>query len=347
MDTDPPMLPKAPSLDPAWLAHEATLTDAPTPSTDPLVRQTQYATACRARNNALLAPGARDHYLTQGITTSTLTIPSSKDGHPIPVLQYIRTSTSEDATPPQHAIVLIYYHGGGLTVGEPDSEDLSCRRLVLAPIPPSTSITLYSVGYRLKPQHPAQTSVNDSIDAFTALAQPNQPTTKTILIGSSSGGQLAALVTLHALTSSIPIHGVLLRCPVTSDSFGGGESAYVPARFRAQHTSARDPSFRTSLLARLDMDGPRDGLLRMPLEAGVEEVRGWPRTWVQVCTNDVLYSDGACFVRLLRDAGVEVRSDVVVGWPHTFWLKAPELERAVEAEGSMVEGLKWVVGFEE
>jgi hypothetical protein len=42
----------------------------------------------------------------------------------------------------------------------------------------------------------------------------------------------------------------------------------------------------------------------------------------------------------LREAGVEVNLDVVEGWPHTFWLKAPYLERAVQAESDMIEGLR-------
>lgn len=343
MDITPPILTHAPPLDPAWLAHESAtklVSTSQTVNIDPLTRQTQYAAACRSRNNALLAPGARDHRLSQGISTITLSIPSSKDGQAVPILQYTRTLTTtigNQEQPPQ--CVIIYFHGGGLTVGEPDSEDLSCRRLVLSS-PGSARTILYSVGYRLKPQHPAQTSLDDSIDAFTALAKPHPATTKIILVGSSSGGQLAALVSQHALHSAITIHGVLLRCPVTSDSFGG----FVPTGFRCEHTSAGHASFATVLLQRLDMDGPRDGLARMPLEAEESEVEGMPRTWVQLCTNDVLYSDGACYVQLMREAGAVVGVDVVEGWPHTFWLKAPHLARALEAEESLVEGLRWVLG---
>lgn len=347
MDADPPVRQQASPLDPAWLAHEAADTTRTAPKALlPLARQTEYAAACRTRNDALLAPGARDHHLSQEISTTTLTIPTAKDGHAIPILRYTRTltttttTTDNDEQSPQ--CVLIYYHGGGLTVGEPDSEDLSCRRLVLSSTA-FANVTLYSVGYRLKPQHPAQTSLDDSIDAFTVLSQKHPAPANLILIGSSSGGQLAALVSQHALSTTAAIHGVLLRCPVTSDSFGG----LVPSRFHADHTSARDPSFATTLLQRLDMDGPRDGLARMPLEVEDDEVKGMPRTWVQLCTNDVLYSDGACYVRLLREAGVEVRVDVVEGWPHTFWLKAPHLTRALEAEEATVEGLRWVVGVDE
>ncbi|KAK1993181.1 hypothetical protein LX36DRAFT_714789 [Colletotrichum falcatum] len=58
---------------------------------------------------------------------------------------------------------------------------------------------------------------------------------------------------------------------------------------------------------------------------------------VQVCANDTLYSDGVCYAMALRGSGAKVRVEVVGAWPHRFWL------RAVEAEGEMLEGLRWVL----
>lgn len=89
---------------------------------------------------------------------------------------------------------------------------------------------------------------------------------------------------------------------------------------------------------------PRDGLERMPLEAEEEILKRLPRTWIRLCTNDSLYSDGVCYAKALEEVRVEVRVDVVRGWPHTFWLKAPGLERASEAEEEMVRGLVWLLG---
>lgn len=342
MDVDLPILQQAPPLDPAWLAHEveADLLS-PKPFIDPVERQPLYAAQCRQRNAAMMAPGARDHRLSQGVRTQSTSVPSSRDGHAIPVLQYDRILDG-DGSEPEPGCMLVYYHGGGLLVGEADSEDLSCRRLMRDSTSFLPRLRLYSVGYRLLPQHPVPTCVSDSIDAFALLARLH-PSARIIAVGSSSGGQLAALVAQHAARAGLPIHGVMLRCPVTSDAafYCGSEEAHIPSSLQDVHTSARDPSFGTSLLVRLYAD-PRDGLDMMPLEAGVEELRGMPRTWVQLCTNDALYSDGACYVKALRDAGTEVRTDVVLGWPHTFWLKAPALERALEAETKMVEGLAWV-----
>ncbi|KAG8166530.1 hypothetical protein KVR01_002219 [Diaporthe batatas] len=334
MEEDPPVLYKAPPLDTAWLRHEkeADLL-APKPAMEPSVRQQIYAAQCRERNNAMTAPGARDHHLAQGIGTRTTYVPSTLDGFAIPLLQYARSSEDESAC----LWVVIYYHGGGLVVGEADSEDLSCRRIIKESEAFLPGLQLYSVGYRLLPQHPATTIVQDCVDAFNFVVG-RYPRARILVVGSSSGGQLAALVTQHVSKTSF--QGVVLRCPVTSDAFSGKE--YVPEGIRHLHTSAWERSFDTSLLGVMKREVPRDGLDRMPLEVDEEGLKGMPRTWIQMCTNDVLYSDGACYATVLRNAGVEVRTNVVRGWPHTFWLKAPHLQRAFEADQAMLEGLAWI-----
>lgn len=289
----------------------------------------------------MMAPGARDHHLSQGITTEYVhyvhKVSSATSLLPV-LLQYDREADA--GTTPEW--VVIYYHGGALLVGEADSEDLSCRRIVKDTEGSLRRLRLYSVGYRLKPQYPASVCLSDSLAAFRFVVDVH-PGAKILVVGSSSGGELAALVTQQVPKDKF--HGVVLRCPVTSDGFR--EREYVPERFHDVHTSARDDSFQTSLFTRLDMDGPRDGLERLPLEAQEEDLKGMPRTWLQMCTNDALYSDGACYSVLLKKAGVEVQTDVVFGWPHTFWLKAPQLPRALEADEAMIRGLIWVAGLVE
>jgi len=156
---------------------------------------------------------------------------------------------------------------------------------------------------------------------------------------SSSGGQLAALVSQTATRGDVD--GVLLRCPVTSDAFNGPQ--YVPEWLRPLHTTARTTEFETSLLGVMKREIPRDGLERMPLETARDDLRGQPRHWIQVCTNDMLYSDGTCYAEALKDAGVEVQVDLVEGYPHTFWLRAPLLPRALDADHAMIKGLRWLL----
>jgi len=326
-----------PPLDPAWVEYEREhLTpaapkkkksyEAPTA----IERQLAYAQECRDLHARMMAPGARDHNLSKGIVKRQLTATSTKDGATIPILAYTREQDS--GSDPD--VVIVYFHGGGLWVGEVDSEEPSCRRLVLA----GENHAVYSVGYRLMPEYFASVCVSDAYDGFSTVRQlvGNKP--KLVVIGSSSGGQLAAHVSQMAPRGSVD--GVLLRSPVTSDVFSGVE--YVPERLRQYHKSATQ-AFVTSLGGFMKRAVPRDGLARMPLEADEEVLKGLPRTWIQVCTNDTLYSDGVCYAIALEEAGVEVKVRVVEGWPHTFWLLVPELERALEAELEMVDGLKWLL----
>jgi acetyl esterase/lipase len=186
------------------------------------------------------------------------------------------------------------------------------------------------------PQVAAQTCLGDVTSAFKSIRQLH-PAARLVLVGSSSGGELAAFLSQALAPGSLS--GILLRCPVTADA-----PAHVPSGFEDWHTSA-SPPFVTSLLGLFNRQVPRDGFERMPLEIPTDEVEGleMARTWVQVCTNDVLYSDGVCYAKLLQDAGIEVKVDVVEGWPHTFWLKAPHLDRALEADNELLRGLAWVL----
>ncbi|KAI0130159.1 Alpha/Beta hydrolase protein [Xylariales sp. AK1849] len=377
------ILHEAPPLDPAWLAHEKDVNLlAPKPAISVLERQPLYAAECRARNAAMMAPGARDFSLSQGILVEELSVESTVDGVAIPVLRYtldqreghgkvdVKDEERKEERQRMEEILILYIHGGSLCVGEADSEELTIRRILKYSLSLSDahSITIYSPTYRLLPLSPSTAILQDVVDTFNYIQRlhlPSQNTTpKFILVGSSSGGELAALVSQKAPARSI--HGVLLRCPVTVDAYSGIHLQYVPEQFRKWHTSTLHPSFQTSLLASLARAMPRDGLERMPLEypgspptqpsaatnsSSSTDTRNLrsialPRHWIQVCTNDVLYSDGVCYAQLLRDAGVEVRADVVVGFPHTFWLKAPGLKKALEADESVVRGLGWVLGGE-
>lgn len=321
----------APPLHPAWVQAEEELKRSGPPSghsIPPLKRQGLYAQECRNLLARATAPGARDHALSRGIHRTEFTIPSSVDGFPIPVLQ-LDTTETKDQEPEG---ILIYYHGGGLHVGEADSEEFSCRRLIKSS---SARLRLYSIGYRLMPTYTAETCVSDALDGFRAVSSQS---IKSIVVGSSSGGQLAATVAQQTIKGSI--HGLLLRCPVSCDPSEGKK--YLPEWLRPYHTSL-DPSFITYLFQELKRAVPRDGLDTLPLETTKQELAGHPRTWVQLCTNDTLYADGLCYAMALVDAGVDVQVDVQKGWPHTFWLKTPQLEKSFEADEAAIEGLNWLL----
>lgn len=229
--------------------------------------------------------------------------------------------------------LVVYYHGGGLYVGDLDSEDLSCRRICK-----EASAMVVSVEYRLRPDFTPAIALQDAYDTFTYVST-NIPHSKLVLVGSSSGGQLAAQVSQRArddLKLKAAIDGILLRCPVTVDASHG--ATRIPERFQSIHTSYSE-SF-SNCLVKLPTENNLERLENLPLDA--KSFKDLPKTFLQLCSNDIYYSDGVCYAQGLKEDGAQVKVDVLMGWPHTFWLKAPELDQALSAERAMVDGIKWL-----
>lgn len=337
-----------PPLNTAWLDHEATANLlAPQPIiTDPKERQKLYSQRCKDLNAQLLS--GRDKHLTAGIKIhntcigrtpirSYKAIPDPKN--PLPSHDLGSAQLEEVLRP-----IVIYYHGGGLYVGDLDSEDLTCRRICKA-----LQCTVYSVEYRLMPEFTADNALFDALEAFRGITSMREGS-RLILMGSSSGGQLAAQVSQQAIQFRGPrgrhrnrIDGVLLRGPVTCDATEAG--ANLGDKLRERHMSMNE-AFHTSLLANAALNAGNRTTSPLPLEVEGEKLSKLPRHWIQVSTNDIYYSDGVCYAEALREVGVEVKLDVIKGWPHTFWLKAPLLKRAVQAESDMIEGLRWLIESE-
>jgi len=175
------ILKKAPPLHPAWLAHEKAfnLLTAKPVITDPNVSQKLYSDTCKAVNAELLAD--RDKYLTEHIATLEMRLepnPGSANAHSIPIRKYFPISSS-----PVTKNIVIYFHGGGLYVGDLDSEDLTCRRICKA-----LNCTVYSSSYRKMPQFTADDALSDALCTFKEVASLKKEG-KLVVIGSSSGGR--------------------------------------------------------------------------------------------------------------------------------------------------------------
>ncbi|CAG8977226.1 hypothetical protein HYALB_00007922, partial [Hymenoscyphus albidus] len=348
-----------------WLAHEeAAGRNLPKPIvTDAYQRRENYEKACSELNKMLLE--GRDEYLNHGLEVRDTFIPSTVaegegGGYEIPVRVYIPLPSSTHPQPPTDPkpgnegenvntnvnnpnsknTLILYLHGGALLLGSPYTEDLTCRR-----ISHSLSVTIYSIAYRLLPEHSADDALSDALVTFRYLLTA-YPEYDVVVVGGDGDGD----------RGDGRIKGVLLRGPVLCDA---SNLDFLPERFRGMHTSLSTP-FYTSLLSIPALTPENRTVAPLPLELAFSESNlsnsslssspipsitppPQPKHYIQVCTNDIYYSDGVLYAEILREQGVDVRLDVVVGYPHTFWLKAPFLERAVRAEGDMLGGLRWIL----
>lgn len=120
-----------------------------------------------------------------------------RDGGAIPCRLY---------TPPTGAApwpTLVYYHGGGWTIGDLDTHDVLCRQLCLG-----AGVAVLAVDYRLGPEHRFPAAVDDCLAATQWVQQQGAAhgldATRMAVGGDSAGGNLAAVMALTLRGSAAP-----------------------------------------------------------------------------------------------------------------------------------------------
>jgi acetyl esterase/lipase len=131
-----------------------------------------------------------------------ISIPSTLSKTPGSIQLYFYTAPgkglSPERTDPQapKRPVLINFHGGGFTIGHA-VDDARWFRHVLQAYPDAVVV---SVGYRLAPEYPFPTAIEDGVDAVLWLCdhaeQHNLDPTRFVISGASAGGNLAMTVPL-------------------------------------------------------------------------------------------------------------------------------------------------------
>jgi len=101
------------------------------------------------------------------------------------------------------APLLVFYHGGGWTIGDLDTHDALCRLTCR-----DAEIHVLSIDYRLAPEHPAPAAVEDAYAAlrwaYEHAGELGAIPGKVAVGGDSAGGNLAAVVSQLARDDEDP-----------------------------------------------------------------------------------------------------------------------------------------------
>jgi acetyl esterase/lipase len=222
--------------------------------------------------------------------------------------------------------VVLFFHGGGFTTGSTDSHLGLCIRLARA-----SRARVFSVDYRLAPEHFFPAAVEDAVTAYRYLIAKGFGPHHIVPVGISVGGTLVLSLLISARDEGLPlpIAGVCMS-PATDMLFEG--ESILKNRERDWITPERLHAIRTVYLAGRDAKNP----LASPVYA---RLAGLPRLYVQAGTHELLISDIGAFVDKARWAGVPVQAEIWEGMFHSWQLfseQVPEGQEAIDQAGSFI-----------
>jgi acetyl esterase len=204
---------------------------------------------------------------------------------------------------------ILFMHGGGCVLGDIETHDVFCRALCH-----DTGATVFSLDYRLAPEHPFPAAVEDTVAALKWLSHDAKgiDPARIAVAGDSAGGGLAA-VALHETKGE-------LAAPVRAQAL----------IYPALDLRGRTPS-RTELADHFPI--PREMIgwffdhyfgMAWPftdpraIPSLYEDYTGLPPALVITAGHDPLRDEGEDYARTLDAAGVPVEYECYEGTIHGF-----------------------------
>ena len=275
---------------------------------------------------------------------------TARDGHELLLKVFRPASTIADPDTTASPLMVLYY-GGGFIVGSPTILASLARKFVKR-----FNAVVVAPTYRLAPEHPFPTGVNDGWDTFEWIA--NNATTKLrtdpskgfIVGGVSAGGGITNLIAHMARDRGTqpPITGICLSAP--NVRLKDGDYDKLPEKYRERllspsqeeclNSATLPPSFRELINSSLKPDTTSE--LYGPLLWSRGHGR-LPRTYSQACGMDTGRDNLLIFDDMLKNEGVETRLDLYPGLPHVFWGSYRQLPQAKKWEEDTMNGFAWLL----
>jgi acetyl esterase len=228
--------------------------------------------------------------------------------------------------------VLVYFYGGGWTLGQIDTCDGICRTLAN-----TVGCVVIAAGYRLAPEHKFPAAVEDCFAAVRWIAEHADELSldrdRIAVGGDSAGGNLAAVVALLAKRDGPPLLAQLLVYPNTlygSDTPSMREND-DPVMFNRRSVQWYWQHY---------LSAPADGrdLRASPLLA--LDHSGLPPALVITAEYDPLRDEGELYAEQLKSAGVPVELTRYDGMMHGFFTMSGVLDGGKRAVAQAADFLR-------
>jgi acetyl esterase len=227
--------------------------------------------------------------------------------------------------------VLLYFHGGGFTIGSVASHDTLCRILAQR-----SGCAVVSLGYRLAPEHRFPTAVDDAWDATQWLAANGAALGldphRLAVGGDSAGGTLATVCATLARDAGIPVRLQLLFYPgCAARQASASHARYHQGLILEQ---AHIEYFFGQYIADAEREDWRFAPLNTP------DVEGVAPAWFGLAECDPLVDDAIAYADKLRAAGVAVELEIYRGVTHEFIKMGRALPEARQAHADAAAALQ-------
>ena len=227
------------------------------------------------------------------------------DGHQILLRWYTKSGSNADSA-------VVYTHGGGMFAGSVDLYDSMVGRYVHL-----SGVPFLSVDYRLAPEHPAPTLVNDAYAGLVWLHEHAKELgvdpKKIAIMGDSGGGAVAAGLTHLAKEKGGPgIAKQILIYPMLDDR-NIKEDVHLQPFAIWSHVD-NETAWNCVLGARRGKDGvsPKDAPARMT------DASGLPPMYIETGELDFFRDEDVEYAAKFSKAGISIEMHIHPGCPHAF-----------------------------
>jgi acetyl esterase len=230
--------------------------------------------------------------------------------------------------------VLLYFHGGGFTVGSPETHESLCKHLAHL-----AQCAVVSLDYRLAPAHTFPTAHNDAFDALQWLAYNaaglGLDASRIAIGGDSAGGTLTASTAIAARDAGIDLTLQLMFYPGCSPEYLASADTFEKG-FLLEKASIE--YFYGHYIPNLD------DRLNPRFSPMLSDVSGVAPAWLGLAECDPIVDEGIAYADHLRLAGVPVDLEIYKGVVHSFIQMGRVIPEALTARLDAARALREAFG---
>lgn len=221
--------------------------------------------------------------------------------------------------PDHNEKIILYLHGGAFVIGSTNT-----HRGIMAKIASLSFAKVLGINYRLAPEHPFPAGLNDALMAYQWLIQQGVSAKNIILIGDSSGANLALALSSMLEEQQLPQPAAIACLSPWLDLTLSGESI--------QSNAGKDPML-TREVGELAIKAyvPNQDLTSPLISPLLGDLTHLPPLYIQASSTELLFSDATRLAYKAQQSGVEVTLKIYEDMIHSWQLAHQILPEAKHA----------------